>query len=157
MTHAILNDRLLGAALGLLSLVATQTWAATQLPPPLQPDVSDTATLPPQGPHRFFTSNPDKATFVIFDADTCRMEGSFQSRWPQLQSTAWPPPAMARNRPRRTEPPYSPGIAPYATNPRQPDWPASIRASLDASGISAASLRGEPISSMSSHMAWWAW
>jgi methylamine dehydrogenase heavy chain len=43
---------------------------------PVEPDQSDVATLKPNGPHRFFTSGFREQSFVIFDADSGKMEGS---------------------------------------------------------------------------------
>ena len=42
----------------------------------VDPEVSDVATLSPNGPHRFFTSGFRDAAFNIFDADSGKMEGS---------------------------------------------------------------------------------
>ena len=42
----------------------------------VDPETSDVATLPPNGPHRFFTSGFRDAAFNIFDADSGKMEGS---------------------------------------------------------------------------------
>ncbi|MDP9011823.1 MAG: amine dehydrogenase [Pseudomonadota bacterium] len=43
---------------------------------PIESDVSDVATLKPNGPHRFFTSGFRNPYFGIFDADSGKMEGS---------------------------------------------------------------------------------
>ena len=43
--------------------------------PPLQPEVSDVATLAPNPPHRFFTGGYRLQNFVIFDGDTGKIEG----------------------------------------------------------------------------------
>ena len=43
---------------------------------PLESDISDVATLKPNGPHRFFTSGFRDLYFGIFDADSGKMEGS---------------------------------------------------------------------------------
>ena len=42
----------------------------------LTPDVSDVATLKPNGPHRFFINGFRDPSFVIFDADSGKMEGN---------------------------------------------------------------------------------
>lgn len=44
--------------------------------PPLQTETSGVGTLSPNTPHRFFTANPNRWSFVIFDGDTGKMEGS---------------------------------------------------------------------------------
>jgi len=62
------------AALGFCSLAATEATA-----PPLQPEISDVATLPPSTPHRFFTGRFRASSFVIFDGDSGKMEGSIPS------------------------------------------------------------------------------
>ena len=63
---------LLIAALGLLSLSAAEALSA----PPLEPEISDVATLPPSSPHRFFTAKLRNSSFVIFDGDSGKMEGN---------------------------------------------------------------------------------
>jgi methylamine dehydrogenase heavy chain len=50
---------------------------AADLPPPLEPETSDVATLAPNPPHRFFTVG--RTGSVIFDGDSGRMEGSIPS------------------------------------------------------------------------------
>ncbi len=72
MMHTRPSGVFSSAALIFLFSMAGNVFAA----PPLEPETSDTATLPPNTPHRFFTSNPDKQSFVIFDGDTGKMEGS---------------------------------------------------------------------------------
>jgi len=42
----------------------------------VDPEISDVATLPPNGPHRFFVNGFRDAAFTIFDADSGKMEGS---------------------------------------------------------------------------------
>src|SRR5579859_314674 len=42
----------------------------------VDPEISDVATLPPNGPHRFFVNGFRDAAFNIFDADSGKMEGS---------------------------------------------------------------------------------
>ena len=69
--NAKIKTSLLIAALS-LSLVAV-TEAAT--PPPLAPEISDVATLPPSPPHRFFTGGFRGGSFVIFDGDKGKLEG----------------------------------------------------------------------------------
>jgi len=64
---------LLAAVLGLASIAATE---APRPPPPLAPEVSDVATLPPSTPHWFFTGRERFSSFVIFDGDNGKMEGS---------------------------------------------------------------------------------
>lgn len=71
---------LLITALGLASAAAAQAPAAGQaaaapLPPPLAPEVSDVATLPPSTPHTFFTGRFRAGSFVIFDGDSGKLEG----------------------------------------------------------------------------------
>jgi len=71
---------LLIAALGITSGAAAQAPAAGQaaaapLPPPLAPEVSDVATLPPSTPHTFFTGRFRAGSFVIFDGDSGKLEG----------------------------------------------------------------------------------
>ena len=57
--------------------VALLTAAAPQMPArAVDPEISDVATLSPNGPHRFFTSGFRDAAFNIFDADSGKMEGS---------------------------------------------------------------------------------
>jgi methylamine dehydrogenase heavy chain len=70
---ATANTSLLLAALGLLSLSATESRSAP--PPPLERETSDVATLPPSSAHRFFTSTR-RSSFVIFDGDNGKMEGN---------------------------------------------------------------------------------
>ncbi len=71
MIRALMNHALLFALLGGWFGV---TQAAAD--PDLASEVSDVATLPPNPPHRFFTGGFREHSFVIFDADTGKMEGS---------------------------------------------------------------------------------
>jgi methylamine dehydrogenase heavy chain len=71
MIRALMNYALLFTLLGGWLGV---TQAATD--PELASEVSDVATLPPNPPHRFFTGGFREHSFVIFDADTGKMEGS---------------------------------------------------------------------------------
>ena len=71
MIRALMNNALLFALLGGWLGVAQ---AAAD--PELAPEASDVATLPPNPPHRFFTGGFREHSFVIFDADTGKMEGS---------------------------------------------------------------------------------
>jgi methylamine dehydrogenase heavy chain len=71
MIRALMNHALLFALLGGW-LGVTQAAAD----PELASEVSDVATLPPNPPHRFFTGGFREHSFVIFDADTGKMEGS---------------------------------------------------------------------------------
>ena len=71
MLRALMNNALLFALLGGW-LGVTQAAAD----PELASEVSDVATLPPNPPHRFFTGGFREHSFVIFDADTGKMEGS---------------------------------------------------------------------------------
>jgi methylamine dehydrogenase heavy chain len=66
MSHALLFA-LLGGWLGITQAAAD---------PELASEVSDVASLPPNPPHRFFTGGFREHSFVIFDADTGKMEGS---------------------------------------------------------------------------------
>jgi methylamine dehydrogenase heavy chain len=68
---ATAKTSLLMAALGWSSLSATEARSA----PPLEPETSDVATLPPSSAHRFFTATR-RSSFVIFDGDSGKMEGS---------------------------------------------------------------------------------
>jgi methylamine dehydrogenase heavy chain len=69
---ATARTSLLIAAVGVLSLPANQAFCAA----PLEPEISDVATLPPSTPHRFFTARLRNSSFVIFDGDSGKMEGS---------------------------------------------------------------------------------
>ena len=71
MIRALMNHALLFALLGGW-LGITQAAAD----PELASEVSDVASLPPNPPHRFFTGGFREHSFVIFDADTGKMEGS---------------------------------------------------------------------------------
>ena len=71
MIRAAIRNALLLASLGGWLGVAQ---AAAE--PELAPETSDVATLPPNPPHRFFTGGFREHSFVIFDADTGKMEGS---------------------------------------------------------------------------------
>jgi methylamine dehydrogenase heavy chain len=63
-------------ALLLASLAGGLGFAHAAAEPDLAPEVSDVATLSPNPPHRFFTGGFREHSFVIFDADTGKMEGS---------------------------------------------------------------------------------
>jgi methylamine dehydrogenase heavy chain len=52
------------------------TGGAARAAAPLEPEVSDVATLKPNGPHRFFTAVWGGSSFVIFDGDSGKMEGN---------------------------------------------------------------------------------
>ena len=71
MLRALMNNALLFALLGGW-LGVTRAAADSEL----ASEVSDVATLPPNPPHRFFTGGFREHSFVIFDADTGKMEGS---------------------------------------------------------------------------------
>jgi methylamine dehydrogenase heavy chain len=71
MIRAAIKHALLLASLGGWLGVAQ---AAAK--PELAAEVSDVATLPPNPPHRIFTGGFRLQSFVIFDADTGKMEGS---------------------------------------------------------------------------------
>lgn len=64
--------RLVGAA----SLACLWVAASPVLAKSPTPDVSDVATLKPNGPHRFFTGGFRDQYFGIYDADSGKMEGS---------------------------------------------------------------------------------
>jgi len=70
-----MNTSLLIAVLGFASVAAAQAPTAAPLPPPLAPEVSDVATLPPSTPHTFFTGRFRAGSFVIFDGDSGKLEG----------------------------------------------------------------------------------
>jgi methylamine dehydrogenase heavy chain len=55
-------------------LAAASATGAAALPQPLPPEVSDVATLPPTGMHRFFTLSFG-TNLVIFDGDSGKLEG----------------------------------------------------------------------------------
>ncbi len=57
--------------------LATTVGLAADLPPPLEPEQSDVATLSPNPPHRFLTVG--RTGSVIFDGDSGKMEGSIPS------------------------------------------------------------------------------
>jgi methylamine dehydrogenase heavy chain len=62
-----------------LLLASVAGWlgaAQAAAPPELAVEVSDVATLPLNPPHRFFTGGFRQQSFVIFDADSGKMEGS---------------------------------------------------------------------------------
>ncbi len=65
-----------GLPVWLAGLAATVAMA-DGLPPPLEPEQSDVATLSPNPPHRFFTVG--RTGSVIFDGDSGKMEGSIPS------------------------------------------------------------------------------
>jgi methylamine dehydrogenase heavy chain len=71
MIRALMNNALLFALLG--GWLGVSQAAAD---PELTSETSDVATLPPNPPHRFFTGGFREHSFVIFDADTGKMEGS---------------------------------------------------------------------------------
>ncbi len=73
MTHPKIRQWLFLYVAGLLPYVAL----AGDLPPPLAPEVSDVATLPPSTPHRFVTVG--RSGSVIFDGDTGKIQGSIPS------------------------------------------------------------------------------
>lgn len=73
MTHPKIRQWLFLSVAGLLPYVAL----AGDLPPPLAPEVSDVATLPPSTPHRFVTVG--RSGSVIFDGDTGKIQGSIPS------------------------------------------------------------------------------
>lgn len=66
----------LSAALPVALTVALLAAAPVMPAGAVDPEVSDVATLSPNGPHRFFTSGFRDASFNIFDADSGKMEGS---------------------------------------------------------------------------------
>jgi methylamine dehydrogenase heavy chain len=57
--------------------LATTAALGADLPPPLEPEQSDVATLAPNPPHRFLTVG--RTGSVIFDGDSGKMEGSIPS------------------------------------------------------------------------------
>lgn len=65
--------RLVGAASIALMMAAIPAAFANG---PVETEVSDVATLQPNGPHRFFTGGFRDQSFGIFDADSGKMEGS---------------------------------------------------------------------------------
>jgi methylamine dehydrogenase heavy chain len=71
MSKGSVKKWLLGASLGLVAVLAPAAQAAS-----IEPEISDVATLSPNGPHRFFTSGFRDMSFNIFDADSGKMEGS---------------------------------------------------------------------------------
>jgi methylamine dehydrogenase heavy chain len=73
VTHPKIWQWLVVSAAGLLSGAVL----AGDLPPPLSPEVSDVATLPPSTPHRFVTVG--RSGSVIFDGDTGKIQGSIPS------------------------------------------------------------------------------
>ncbi len=75
MINAAINKWLLAASMGLSAWAATASQASPALPV-LEPEVSDVATLRLDVPHRFFTSGWDGDSFMIFDGDSGKMEGS---------------------------------------------------------------------------------
>ncbi len=74
MTRGMITGLAFGAAVGLASMMATAGLAAA-----VEPEISDVATLAPNPPHRFFTGGFTQLSFVIFDGDTGKMEGSIPS------------------------------------------------------------------------------
>ena len=75
MLNATIKHCLLAASLGFSPWVASIGLAA----PPLEPEVSDVATLKLDAPHRFFTSGWDSPSLVIYDGDSGKIEGSIPS------------------------------------------------------------------------------
>jgi methylamine dehydrogenase heavy chain len=71
MIRAALKNALVLASLASASL-ASASLAATDV----TKEESDVATLAPNTPHRFFTGGFRQQSFVIFDGDTGKMEGS---------------------------------------------------------------------------------
>jgi methylamine dehydrogenase heavy chain len=72
MNIAKIKLSFLSASLGFSCLAA----GAAPLPPPLQPETSDVATMPSSSPHWMFTFGERMRSYVIFDADSGKMEGS---------------------------------------------------------------------------------
>jgi len=66
MSKSRVHHWLFGAALALSAGMA----------PAVEPEISDTATLPPNPPHRFFVNGFRDQSVTIFDADSGKMEGS---------------------------------------------------------------------------------
>jgi methylamine dehydrogenase heavy chain len=62
---------LVGASVAVLHGAAA---LAAPLPPPLKPEISDVATLPPPGAHRFITVT-GRQGMIIFDGDSGKIEG----------------------------------------------------------------------------------
>ena len=59
------------------AMISAAAGLAADLPPPLSPEVSDVALLPPSTPHRFVTIG--RAGSVIFDGDSGKIQGSIPS------------------------------------------------------------------------------
>jgi methylamine dehydrogenase heavy chain len=72
MLRAVTKNSLLIVALGLSSWASLRAEPA----PALAPEISDVATLSPNTPHRIFTGGWRSASYVIFDADSGKMEGN---------------------------------------------------------------------------------
>jgi len=71
MSKRTVQNWALGVSIALLAVTAPRMPAGA-----VDPEISDVATLSPNGPHRFFTSGFKDASFNIFDADSGKMEGS---------------------------------------------------------------------------------
>jgi methylamine dehydrogenase heavy chain len=85
MRQIAFAELLAGAVLGAAFLAAAS--AAVALPPPLQPETSDVATLPPPGLHRFITMTWEKGA-VIYSADTGKIEGQVPTAHGSAMRTA---------------------------------------------------------------------
>lgn len=72
MTKHARTRRALGAALMLALALTAPAWSAGPVPP----EEMTTATLKPNGPHRFFAGSFREQAFNIFDADSGKLEGS---------------------------------------------------------------------------------
>ena len=72
MIRAALKNALVVALLGSTSITLTPCVGATDV----ATELSDVATLAPNPPHRFFTGGFRLQSFVIFDGDSGKMEGS---------------------------------------------------------------------------------
>jgi methylamine dehydrogenase heavy chain len=72
MIRAALKNALLASSLGSISLLTMPSLAATGV----TTEVSDVANLAPNPPHRFFTGGFRQQSFIIFDGDSGKMEGS---------------------------------------------------------------------------------
>ena len=67
-----MSTNMIRTAIGVLAVLATCSPALAA--EPLKPEVSDVATLPPAGPHRFFAMGYAPSV-VIYDADSGKIEG----------------------------------------------------------------------------------
>ncbi len=74
MTGLFMRKWALAASAGVLALMAGVSQAAS-----VEAEVSDVATLSPNTPHRFITGGFAQLSFVIFDGDSGKMEGSIPS------------------------------------------------------------------------------